>query len=78
MAINNLHTGSFVNADENYFSAPQQLSAQGFIVGHSHVVVEALQALDQTRPTNPKTFAFFKVYIITKLSEVLIIKPTRD
>jgi len=60
MAINNLQTGNFVNADENYFAAPQQLNAQGLIVGHSHVVVEALEALDQTTVTNPAKFAFFK------------------
>ncbi|KAF8203165.1 hypothetical protein BJ912DRAFT_943061 [Pholiota molesta] len=60
MAINNLETGNFVNAEENYFAAPQQLNAQGTIIGHSHVVVESLQSLDQTTPTNPKQFAFFK------------------
>lgn len=60
MAISGMETGHFVNADENYFSAPQQLNAGGQIVGHSHVVVETLTALDQTTPTNPKVFAFFK------------------
>jgi len=60
MAIQNLQTGAFVNAAENYFSAPQQLSSQGAIVGHSHVVVETLAALDQTTPLDPKKFAFFK------------------
>jgi len=60
MAIQNMQTGAFVNAEENYFSAPQQLNAQGQIIGHSHVVVEQLSALDQTTPTDPKKFAFFK------------------
>jgi len=60
MAINNLVTGNFVNAEENYFSAPQQLNGQGLIIGHSHVVVETLQALDQTTPNDPSKFAFFK------------------
>jgi hypothetical protein len=60
MAIKNLQTGAFVNAQENYFAAPQQLNKQGQIIGHSHVVVEALSALDQTTPTDPKKFAFFK------------------
>jgi len=60
MAINNLATGNFVNAQENYFAAPQQLDSSGLITGHSHVVVEALTALDQTTPTNPQEFAFFK------------------
>ncbi|KAG5721975.1 hypothetical protein E4T56_gene18444 [Termitomyces sp. T112] len=60
MAINNLVTGHFVNADENYFAAPQQLNAQGQIIGHSHVVVEALSSIDQSTPTDPTKFAFFK------------------
>ena len=63
MAIKNLETGNFVNAQENYFAAPQQLNGQGQIVGHSHVVVEQLDALDQTTPTDPTKFAFFKVTI---------------
>ncbi|PFH54685.1 hypothetical protein AMATHDRAFT_52417 [Amanita thiersii Skay4041] len=60
MAINNLETGNFVNAQENYFAAPQQVNAQGNIIGHSHVVVELLNSLDQTTPTDPTKFAFFK------------------
>jgi len=60
MAVANFQTGAFVNAEENYFAAPQQLNGQGQIIGHSHVVVESLSALDQTTPTNPKNFAFFK------------------
>jgi hypothetical protein len=60
MAIQNFQSGAFVNAEENYFAAPQQLNANGQIIGHSHVVVEALSALDQTQPTEPLKFAFFK------------------
>jgi hypothetical protein len=60
MAINNMQTGAFVNAEENFFAAPQQLNAQGLIVGHSHVVVETLQALDQTTPTDPKKIRFLQ------------------
>ncbi|KAF9015384.1 hypothetical protein BDQ17DRAFT_38587 [Cyathus striatus] len=60
MAIKNLQTGSFTNAQQNYFAAPQQLNGQGTIIGHSHVVAERLSSLDQTTPTDPKVFAFFK------------------
>jgi len=60
MAIKNMQTGFFVNAQANYFAAPQQLNGQGQIQGHSHVVIEQLSALDQTTPTDPKKFAFFK------------------
>ncbi|KAF8665145.1 hypothetical protein AX16_000611 [Volvariella volvacea WC 439] len=60
MAINNLETGNFVNAQQNYFSAPQQINGQGIIRGHSHVVVEQLESFQQTTPTDPNVFAFFK------------------
>jgi len=60
MAIKNFESGNFVNAEENYFAAPQQLNKQGQIVGHSHVVVEALSSLGQTTPLDPKKFTFFK------------------
>lgn len=60
MNVNNLDTGNFVNANENYFAAPQQLNGQGQIIGHTHVVIEALSDLAQTTPTNPQQFAFFK------------------
>ncbi|KZT23772.1 hypothetical protein NEOLEDRAFT_1135891 [Neolentinus lepideus HHB14362 ss-1] len=60
MAINNMDTGFFVNAEENYFAAPQFTNAQGQIQGHSHVVIEQLTSLNQTTPTDPTKFAFFK------------------
>ncbi|KAI0628041.1 hypothetical protein C8Q77DRAFT_1183489 [Trametes polyzona] len=60
LAIRNIETGHFTNAQQNYLAAPQQLNAQGVIQGHSHVVIEKLNSLDQTTPTDPNTFAFFK------------------
>jgi len=60
MAIRQLETGNFVNANNNYFSAPQQLSGNGQIKGHSHVVIEKLDSLTQTDPSDPNQFAFFK------------------
>jgi len=61
MNIKNMQTGNFVNAQENYFAAPQQLNGQGQIIGHTHFVVEAINSLGDTKPTDPKVFAFFKV-----------------
>ena len=61
MAIQKMETGNFVNANENYFAAPQQLNGQGQIIGHSHIVIEKLSSLTQTTPTDPRVFAFFKV-----------------
>jgi len=60
LAVANFQTGAFTNTNGTYFAAPQQLNGQGQIIGHSHVVVETLTALDQTTPTDPKKFAFFK------------------
>ncbi|KAJ3743133.1 hypothetical protein DFH05DRAFT_1622137 [Lentinula detonsa] len=58
--MNNLDTGNFVNANENYFAAPQQLNSNGQIIGHTHVVIEAINGLSDTTPTDPQKFAFFK------------------
>jgi hypothetical protein len=60
MNIANMQTGFFVNAQENYFAAPQFLNAQGQIQGHSHIVIEPLTALDQNTPLDPTKFAYFK------------------
>ncbi|KAJ8469760.1 hypothetical protein ONZ45_g16785 [Pleurotus djamor] len=60
MAITNLETGNFVNANKNYFAAPQQLNGQGIIRGHSHVVIEKIESFTSTTPLDPKKFQFFK------------------
>jgi hypothetical protein len=60
MAIRNMEAGFFVNAESNYFAAPQFLNQQGQIQGHSHVVIEQLSAIDQTTVTDPTKFVFFK------------------
>ncbi|KAI5123725.1 hypothetical protein M0805_000318 [Coniferiporia weirii] len=60
MAIKNLATGNFVNADANYFSAPQTVDNSGDIVGHSHIVIEQISSISDTNPTDPTQFAFFK------------------
>ncbi|KAJ7085112.1 hypothetical protein B0H15DRAFT_847170 [Mycena belliarum] len=60
LAVRNIQTGVFTNAQKTYFAGPQTLNAQGLIIGHSHIVIEKLTALDQTTPTDPQKFAFFK------------------
>lgn len=60
LAVKELQTGFFVNPDTNYFAAPQQIDpTSGQIQGHAHFVIEALQSLTQTTPTDPNKFAFF-------------------
>jgi hypothetical protein len=60
MAITGMETGNFVNAEQNFYAAPQQLNSQGQIIGHSHVVIDLLSSLTSTTPGDPQTFAFFK------------------
>ncbi|GAA6028894.1 hypothetical protein JCM8097_001491 [Rhodosporidiobolus ruineniae] len=60
MAIQNLVTGNFVNAQQNYFSAPQATDNNGIIIGHSHVVIQEIENLQTTTPADPQVFAFFK------------------
>jgi hypothetical protein len=59
MNIQNMVTGNFVNANTNYYGAPQQLQG-GNVVGHSHVTVQKLDSLTSTTPLDPTVFAFFK------------------
>jgi hypothetical protein len=60
MAINNLEAGNFVNAESNYFAAPQQLNAQGQIFGHTHYTVQAVESMTSTKVLDPTVFQFFK------------------
>ena len=60
MKIQGLTTGFFVNAESNYYSAPQQVDSGGHIIGHSHMVIQQMSSIDSTDLLDPKTFAFFK------------------
>ncbi|CAG8495211.1 12196_t:CDS:2 [Acaulospora colombiana] len=59
MSIQNMITGNFVNAQTNYYGAPQFLQGNT-VVGHSHVTVQLLPDIKSTEPLDPTTFAFFK------------------
>lgn len=57
----NLQAGSFTNADATYYAAPQQLNAQGQVIGHTHITVQDMgNSLNPTQPPDPTQFAFFK------------------
>ncbi|KAJ7854919.1 hypothetical protein B0H13DRAFT_2503602 [Mycena leptocephala] len=60
MVLKNVDADHFTNAKENYFAAPQQLNADGVIIGHTHVVIETIPSLTSTTATDPNTFVFFK------------------
>jgi hypothetical protein len=55
-----IQLGTFTNAQKTYFANPQKLNAQGQIIGHTHVVMEAIDSLTTTTVTDPTKFFFFK------------------
>jgi hypothetical protein len=60
LKIRNLQAGAFTNAQANYYAAPAEVNNQGILIGHSHLVIEPIKSLDDTDPTDPTKFAFFK------------------
>ncbi|CCA66625.1 hypothetical protein PIIN_00308 [Serendipita indica DSM 11827] len=60
MRMVNMVAGNFVNAQANYYAAPQQVDGNGILIGHSHIVIEPLPSLDSTEPLDPLAFKFFK------------------
>jgi hypothetical protein len=57
----NFHDGVVVNSDTNFLAAPQQLDASGTVIGHYHIVIEQLDALNSTAVNDVRNFTFFKV-----------------
>jgi transcription initiation factor TFIID subunit 15 len=56
-----LRAGSFTNAASTYYSAPQDLSSSGQIIGHTHITVQDLgKGLNPTSAPDPTQFVFFK------------------
>jgi len=53
-----LRTGFFSDPEIQYYIFPQTLDDQGFIQGHSHVVIQEIKNEDE--PFDPRIFAFFK------------------
>jgi len=60
LSIRGIETGLFVSASTSFLAAPQQLNSLGQVMGHSHVVIEQLDSVNQTTPTDPTKFAFFQ------------------
>ncbi|KAI1641447.1 hypothetical protein F4809DRAFT_636733 [Biscogniauxia mediterranea] len=59
--VDNFAPGTFTNADNTYYSAPQDLDGSGNIIGHTHVTVQDMgNSLDPTQPLDATQFAFFK------------------
>ncbi|KAJ7265662.1 hypothetical protein C8J57DRAFT_1069137, partial [Mycena rebaudengoi] len=75
--IRNLQAGTFTNAVKTYFAAPQTLNAQGVIIGHSHITIEKLSAIDATEPLDPKKPFFFKGINTAAVNGVLSVLVTK-
>jgi hypothetical protein len=60
LATKGIQLGTFTNAQKTYFGNPQKLNAQGQIIGHTHIVVEAIDSLTTTAVSDPQKFVFFK------------------
>ncbi|KAI8966086.1 hypothetical protein F5Y11DRAFT_211874 [Daldinia sp. FL1419] len=59
--VQNFAPGTFTNADNTYYSAPQDLDGQGQIIGHTHVTVQDMgNSLNPTQPLDATKFVFFK------------------
>ncbi|KXH57116.1 hypothetical protein CSAL01_12357 [Colletotrichum salicis] len=61
LKVNNLQAGSFTDAQSTYYSAPQDLSGGGTIIGHVHVTVQDMgNSLTPATPLDASKFVFFK------------------
>ena len=61
IASTNFKTGVFTNETSTFLAAPQQLDpTDGTILGHYHIVIEALTSFGQTATTDPRIFTFSK------------------
>ncbi|EJD54416.1 hypothetical protein AURDEDRAFT_110069 [Auricularia subglabra TFB-10046 SS5] len=58
--VRNMKTGNFVNANQNYFAAPQQADGNGILLAHSHITVNKISSFQDSEPADPTIFAFFK------------------
>ncbi|KAL1948362.1 hypothetical protein VTO73DRAFT_12437 [Trametes versicolor] len=60
LAISHLETGHATNIRSTYLAAPQLTDSAGDVQGHVQVVIEIIRSLEQTVPTDPDRFVFFK------------------
>ncbi|KAJ6537408.1 hypothetical protein DFH09DRAFT_1042496 [Mycena vulgaris] len=58
--LRGMHSGVITSATQTYLTAPQMLDANGLIMGHTKVVIDSLDSLDQTAATDPTAFVVFK------------------
>ncbi|KAF7337837.1 hypothetical protein MVEN_02006600 [Mycena venus] len=61
LAVSNIQGGVFTSFSSNFLAAPQTLDSTGNIIGHYHVVIDELDALNSTIPTDSQKFTYFNV-----------------
>lgn len=71
LATKNLDSGHYSNAETNFFAAPQTTNADGILVGHSHITIEAVPNYLSEDPLDPAHFAFFKAMNAAAVDGVL-------
>jgi hypothetical protein len=76
LAINNLDSGHYSNADTNYFAAPQTTNDNGILIGHAHIVIEVVPSYMSEAPPDPTQFAFFKALNAAAVDGVLSVNVT--
>lgn len=62
VAVRDLATGRFADPDTQYYTRPQELDAEGRVIGHAHVAVQRLDAQDPEDVDAPAAtdFEFFQ------------------
>jgi hypothetical protein len=60
LAVENMATGFFTNAQKTYYSAPQQVNNDGLLIAHSHIVIQPMDDFASPAILDPLKFSFFK------------------
>lgn len=76
LTVRNFETGLYSNAETNFFSAPQTTNADGFLRGHSHIVIEKVASYTSEEPLDPSVFTFFKAMNAEADNNVLSVTVT--
>ncbi|EAU90561.2 hypothetical protein CC1G_00945 [Coprinopsis cinerea okayama7 len=71
----NFAFGSATNPSASFMTAPQQLSSEGVIIGHMHLVIESLDSFDQTTPPDPQQFSYFTEVVDDDQAPRVVIPP---
>ncbi|KAK1829340.1 hypothetical protein QBC39DRAFT_134713 [Podospora conica] len=56
----NLHAGIQTNPAASYYTGPQDVDEEGYVMGHCHVVIEELGSLRTLVAPDPLEFVFFR------------------